>query len=124
MNKKVLIADDEPHMLRVAELSLRKGGFEILLARDGRQAVETALSEKPDLVILDVMMPEVDGFEALRQLKSMPETANIPVIILTARGQIAARQEAVSAGAAFYVTKPFSPTQLLAEARRAMGLEA
>lgn len=122
MTKKILIADDEPHMLRVTELSLKKGGFEILLARNGRQAVDLARREQPDLVVLDVVMPELDGLAALRELKAAPETAGIPVIMLTSRGQTVAREEAAGSGAALYLTKPFSPSQLLAEARRVMGL--
>lgn len=122
MPKKILIADDEPHMLRVTELSLRKGAFDVLLARDGREAVAVALREQPDLIVLDVVMPDIDGFAALRQLKSQPETAGIPVIMLTARGQTVAREEAASSGAALYLTKPFSPSQLLAEAKRTMGI--
>jgi CheY-like chemotaxis protein len=122
MNKRILVADDEPHMLRVTELSLKKGGFDILLARDGRQAVELATTQKPDLVVLDVMMPEMDGFAALRVLKSQPDTAAIPVIILTSRGQRIVREEAETAGAALYLTKPFSPSELLAEAKRILGM--
>jgi len=118
MKKRILIADDEPHILRVTELSLKKGGFEILLARDGKQAVELTVAEKPDLVVLDVMMPEMDGFEALRELKSRPDTAHIPVIILTSRGQRIVREEAETSGAVLYLTKPFSPSELLSEARR------
>ena len=123
MNKRILIADDEPHMLRVTELSLKKGGFEILLARDGRQAVALTLAEKPDLVVLDVMMPEMDGFAALRELKSRPETANIPVIILTSRGQRIVREEAESSGAVLYLTQPVSPSDLLRAARRILHPE-
>jgi DNA-binding response OmpR family regulator len=122
MNKRILIADDEPHMLRVTELSLKKGGFEVILARDGRQAVELTTAQKPDLVVLDVVMPEMDGFEALRALKGNPETAGIPVIILTSRGQRIAQSEAESSGATLYLTKPFSPSELLAQARKLLGV--
>lgn len=122
MNKRILIADDEPHMLRVTELSLKKGGFEVILARDGRQAVELTTAQKPDLVVLDVVMPEMDGFEALRALKANPETAGIPVIILTSRGQRIAQSEAESSGATLYLTKPFSPSELLAQARKLLGV--
>ncbi|MCX6883993.1 MAG: response regulator [Verrucomicrobia bacterium] len=122
MSKRILIADDEPHMLRVTELSLKKGGFDILLARNGRQAVEMASIHNPDLIVMDVVMPEMDGFEALRELKASPLTAHIPVMMLTSRGQSVIRDEAESAGAVKYVTKPFSPSQLLAEAKLAMGV--
>lgn len=122
MPHKVLIVDDEPHMLRVTELSLRKGGFELFIARNGREAVETALRDHPSLIVMDVLMPEVDGLTALRQLKQNPETASIPVIMLTARGHVMTRQEAAESGAELFLTKPFSPTQLLQEAKRLMGI--
>ena len=115
MNKKILIVDDEPHMLRVTELSLKKVGYEILTARNGREAVEAATRELPVLIVMDVNMPEMDGITALKQLKATPATAGIPVIMLTSRG------EAETSGAALYLTKPFSPSALAAEARRIIG---
>ena len=118
MAHRVLIVDDEPHMLRLTELSLKKGGFEILIGRNGREALEIAARERPDLIVMDVVMPELDGLTALRQLKENPDTATIPVIMLTMRGQALARQEAEKSGAAIYITKPYSPSQLLAEAKR------
>ena len=118
MAHRVLIVDDEPHMLRLTELSLKKGGFEILIGRNGREALEIAVRERPDLIVMDVVMPELDGLTALRQLKENPDTTAIPVIMLTMRGQALARQEAEKSGAAIYITKPYSPSQLLAEAKR------
>jgi len=122
MPLKVLIVDDEPHMLRLSELSLKRGGFDLVIGHNGREAVELATREQPALVVMDVVMPEMDGLAALKQLKASPVTAHIPVIMLTSRGQTVAREEAASSGAALYITKPFSPSQLLAEARRVMGL--
>ena len=121
MPHKVLIVDDEPHMLRVTELSIKKGGYAIVIGRNGRQAIELAGSEKPDLIVMDVNMPELDGLAALQQLKASPATAAIPVIMLTVRGHALTRQQAEAAGAAIFLTKPFSPTQLLAETRRILG---
>jgi CheY-like chemotaxis protein len=121
MPKKILIVDDEPHMLRVTELSLRKGGFELVIGRNGRQALELAARERPDVIVMDVVMPELDGLAALAQLKAHPETAGIPVIMLTARGQTVARQQAETSGAALYLTKPFSPSQLLAEVQHLLA---
>ncbi len=118
MPPKVLIVDDEPHMRRVTELSLRKGGFGILIGRDGREALDIARREVPALVVMDVLMPELDGLTALRHLKEDPVTAGIPVIMLTARGHVMTRQEAETSGAALFLTKPFSPSQLLLEATR------
>ena len=118
---KVLIVDDEPHMLRLTELSLRKGGYALVIGRDGRQAVDLAISERPALIVMDVLMPEMDGLTALRLLKQNPVTASIPVIMLTARGHVMTRRDAESSGAAIFLTKPFSPTQLLTEVRRLIG---
>jgi CheY-like chemotaxis protein len=118
MSTKILIVDDEPHMLRVTELSIKKGGYQIVIGRNGREALELAAREKPGLIVMDVSMPEMDGLTALQQLKANPETSGIPVIMLTVRGQAMARQQAEQSGAAVYLTKPFSPSQLLAEVKR------
>ena len=108
-------------MLRVTELSIKKGNYAIVIARNGREAVELAAREKPDLIVMDVIMPEMDGLTALKHLKASPDTAGIPVIMLTVRGHALTRQQAEEAGAAIFLTKPFSPTQLLAEARKLLG---
>ncbi|MGE3310240.1 MAG: response regulator [Limisphaerales bacterium] len=118
MPASILIVDDEPHVLRVTELSLRRGGYEIIIGRNGREAIELALSRQPELIVMDVLMPEMDGLAALRHLKNDPATAGIPVILLSARGHVILPEEAGSCGAALFLTKPFSPTQLLGEARR------
>ena len=119
--RKILIIDDEAHMRRVTELSLRKGGFDLVSGVDGDEALTLALAEHPDLIVLDVLMPKVDGFTALKQLKQNPATSSIPVIMITSRGHHMTRQEAEDCGAAVFLTKPFSPTQLLAEARRLLA---
>ncbi len=121
MAKRILIVEDEPHMLRVTELSLRKGGYDILTARNGREAIELAEREAPALIVMDVTMPEMDGITALKRLKATPATAGIPVIMLTSRGQRITREEAEGSGAALYLTKPFSPSALAAAARRIIG---
>ena len=121
MLKQILIVDDEPHMLRITELSLKKSGYGILTARNGRNAIELAGRELPALIVMDVTMPEMDGLTALKQLKASPATAGIPVIMLTSRGQLVAREEAENSGATLYLTKPFSPSALAAEARRIIG---
>ena len=118
MPHRILIVDDEPHMLRLTELSLKKGGFDLLIGRNGHQAIDLAQRNHPDLIVMDVLMPEMDGLTALRALKQQPATAEIPVIMLTARGHVMTRQEAESSGAALFLTKPFSPTHLLREAER------
>lgn len=115
---KILIVDDEPHMLRVTEFSLRRGGYQLIIGRNGREAIELAEREQPSLIVMDVLMPELDGLGALRLLKQSPRTANIPVIMLTARGHVMTRQDAEDSGASLFLTKPFSPNQLLTEAKR------
>ena len=118
MTKKILIVDDEPHMLRVTELSLKKLGFDILTARNGDEAIQIAQRDLPVLIVMDVVMPQKDGLSALKELKAIPATAQIPVIMLTTRGQNITRTEAEGLGAALYLTKPFSPSALASEARQ------
>ena len=118
MAEKILIADDEPHMLRLIEVSLRKGEFELTKAANGIEAVEIAAKEHPSLIVMDMVMPGLDGLGALSRLKADEATRSIPIIILTARGHVMARQESEQSGAEMFLTKPFSPTELLTHARR------
>lgn len=121
MPQKILIVDDEAFILRVAELSLKKGGYQLIFARNGVEAVQLATSELPALIVMDVQMPEMDGLTALRHLKQNPATAGIPVIMLTARGHVLTRQDAEGSGAALFLTKPCSPMQMLKEVQRILG---
>ena len=114
----ILIVDDEPHIRRVAELSMLPLGRRVLTATDGRQALDIARREKPCVILLDHIMPVMDGKEALAELKSSPETENIPVVIFSARGQLALGQYQGFENAAMFVTKPFSPSQLRKEIQR------
>lgn len=120
---RILLVDDEPHMRRLSELSLRKGGYELLFGADGEDAIVQAKAGHPDLIIMDVMMPRMDGLTALRHLKADTETKAIPVIMLTARGHVLTRQEATDSGAALFITKPFSPSLLLAEVQKILTSE-
>ena len=118
MATKILVADDQLHMLRLVQHELEQEGYELLLARDGEEAIGIALREKPDLVILDVMMPKVDGLTVLRRLKQEKSTRRIPAIVLTSSPRELMRQEAELSGADVVFTKPFSPTLLRQEVRR------
>jgi two-component system, OmpR family, alkaline phosphatase synthesis response regulator PhoP len=111
--RRVLLADDDPSLLRLISTTLGTDDFELLQATDGEQALEAARRHHPDLVLLDVNMPRLDGFEVCRQLKSDPETASIKVVMLTARGTDADRARGRELGADDYFAKPFSPIQLL-----------
>ena len=115
---RVLVADDEVYMLRLLEMTLKKGGYEVVSCRDGKEALTTAVTVLPQLIVLDVMMPGLDGLGALRQLKENPATKKIPVVVLSAKGHALTRVEAETAGAALFLTKPFSPNQLLGEVKK------
>lgn len=116
----ILIADDEPHMRRLLELSLRKTGCPLRLVRNGRELLEAAAAEGPALIVSDVTMPEMDGLTALAHLKESERTRHVPVIMLTAKGQPITRVQAEQSGADVFLTKPFSPTELLEHAQRLM----
>ena len=118
---RILIAEDEPYILKMLDFRLKALGHEIIEAVDGGQALDLASKEKPDLVLLDVMMPVMDGFQVLRKLKSQEETKRIPVIMLTAKGQEKDIVTGLEAGAADYVTKPFSFAELIARVNRAIA---
>lgn len=120
-NKTVLLADDELFMLRLLEATFRKGGYRVIQARDGAEALAKASAEKPDLIVMDVMMPGLDGLSALNQLRQSEATAKIPVIVLSSKGHALTKVEAELAGASLFLTKPFSPNQLLTEVQRLLS---
>jgi CheY-like chemotaxis protein len=118
MAKKILVVDDEHYMRRLMQHHLLRAGYDMITALNGREAVQKATLEIPDLVIMDVMMAEMDGLSALKQLKQSAITRDIPVIMITASAQMGTRHESETSGAAGFFTKPFSPTQLLLEIKR------
>lgn len=122
MPRTVLVVDDEPHVVRLVQINLAQLGFQVRSAGDGEEALAMVAREKPDLVILDVMMPKLDGFETLSRLRADPETAEIPVIMLTARAQDEDTFEGYGRGARWYLTKPFTPGDLRATVRRVLGI--
>ena len=118
MPHTILVVDDDPITQGVLQHYLGRSGYRLLSARNGREAIELAKRELLDMIILDVMMPDMGGLTALRQLKEIEATKAIPVIILTVQAGPVAQLEAESSGAALFMTKPFSPAQLLAEIKR------
>ena len=116
--KKILVADDEVFMLRLLEMTFKKGGYEVVTCRDGKEALVTAFAVQPQLIVLDVMMPGLDGLGALRLLKNNSVTKNIPVVVLTAKGHSLTRVDAVLAGAVLFLAKPFSPNELLSAVQK------
>lgn len=119
--QKILIADDELYMLRLLEMTFKKGGYAVVSCRNGHEALALAASASPQLIVLDVMMPGLDGLGALRQLKANAATRDIPVVMLSAKGHALTKVEAELAGAVLFLAKPFSPNQLLSEAQRILG---
>ena len=124
MSPKILVVDDEPFMIRFIQLILERDGYLMLHAANGGEALEVARREQPQVVIMDAMMPKMDGMTALRQLKQEAATRSIPVIMLTANPHRFTQEEAQSSGATIFLTKPFSPTQLLGEIRRCVAPRA
>ncbi len=110
---RVLIADDEPHIRRILQFLLENAGFEVQEAEDGVQALEAVRKWQPDLVLLDVMMPHMDGFAVLEKIRGNFETANIPVIMLTAKGEVSDKVEGLRGGANDYLIKPFNHDEFL-----------
>ena len=117
----ILVADDDPDIQSLVVLRLERSGYRVIRASDGAEALELALAEHPDLAVLDIMMPKLDGCEVTRSLRSNPETANMPVILLTARVQDGDVSRGLEAGANDYVKKPFSPQELGARVASLLG---
>lgn len=121
MAYKILVVDDEKHILRLIQVNLEKEGYIVELAGDGVIALEKIGDFKPDLIILDVMMPRKDGFETLKELIGNPQTAEIPVIMLTAKGQDADVFRGWASGVSAYLTKPFNPKELITFVQRILA---
>jgi diguanylate cyclase (GGDEF)-like protein len=117
MSDRVLVADDDPDILTVVKINLELDGFEVDTAVDGEDAIQKATSTPPNVIVLDIMMPRMDGLTALHRLRSQAATANIPIILLTARGLPEDRVRGLELGADDYITKPFDITELAARVR-------
>jgi len=112
MSKKILVAEDEPDIRGLIKFSLEFIGLRVIEASNGRDAVSLAAAEKPDLIMLDVRMPKLSGYEACEQIKEQESTRGIPVVFLSARGQEAEIKRGLELGAVEYILKPFAPDQL------------
>jgi two-component system alkaline phosphatase synthesis response regulator PhoP/two-component system response regulator VicR len=116
--KKILVVDDERHIVRLVQVNLERSGYQVVAAFDGKEALKKVSSEKPDLVVLDVMMPYMDGFQVLKQMKADAATKDIPVIMLTAKAQDADVFRGWASGVDMYLTKPFNPLELITFVKR------
>lgn len=115
---KILLVDDHPDIIRLLQISLKGAGHEILSARDGAEGLRKVQDERPDLVILDVVMPELDGFRVLNRIKTDPELRDTVVVMLTVKDHPEELTLGLDIGADFYLTKPFRPTDVTALVRR------
>ena len=118
---RILVVDDEIYIVHILDFSLGMEGYEVLTALDGEQALERLKSDKPDLIVLDIMMPKVDGYEVCRTIKSNPDTQHIPVILLSAKGRNVDQKMGFDVGADDYITKPFSPRKLVERINALLG---
>ncbi len=114
MKKSVLLAEDEPNIVESITFLLERAGFEVMVTTDGRQALDTALEKQPSVLVLDLMLPEMDGYEVLRNLRANPRGENLPVLMLTAKGQRIDRETALECGANLFMTKPFANAEITA----------
>lgn len=113
MSQKILVADDEPNIVISLEYLLKREGYTVLIARDGQEALEAIAREKPDLVLLDVMMPKKTGFEVCQALRTSDDLQAIKILMLTAKGRDTDVAKGLALGADAYITKPFSTRELV-----------
>src|SRR3954469_16635033 len=121
MGKRVLVVDDEPNIVMSLEFLMRRAGFEVAVARNAREALDALEGSAPDLLLLDVMMPEFDGYEVCERIRARPEWSGTKIVMLTARGRDVERERGLALGADAYVTKPFSTRDLVDQVKRMLA---
>lgn len=123
-SKRVLLAEDEPNIVESLKFLLSRAGFDVDVAIDGQQAVDLALAKTPDVLILDVMLPQLDGYEVLRRLRAHSGDGSPPVLMLTAKGQREDRETALENGADLFITKPYENSEIIAAVKSLAGLQS
>ncbi len=121
MKQRILVVDDEPEAVELVEFNLKQAGYAVVTAVDGAEALKKARSQTPDLIVLDVMLPEMDGFEICKTLRLEPATARVPIVMLTAKAAEIDRVLGLELGADDYLTKPFSPRELLLRVKKILA---
>ena len=119
--KKILLVDDSSTVLLMEKMILSKGPYDLLTASDGQAGLDAAIAERPDLILLDVVMPRMDGFEVCRRLRQREETRAVPVIVVTTRGELGSVETGYQSGCTDYVTKPISGLELLSKVKSYLG---
>ena len=122
--KKILLVEDEPDIIRLVKFTLERRNFEVVATSNGLAAIDIAFNEKPDLILLDVMMPVIDGYETCSRLKKDGKTREIPVIILSAKAQKKEINRGLEAGASDFIAKPFSPRELREKIEKILSLKS
>lgn len=122
-NNKILLVEDEPDIIRLVKFTLEQKNFEVVATSNGLAAIEIASTEKPDLILLDVMMPVINGYETCGRLKKNEKTKDIPVIILSAKAQKKEVDRALKVGAADFIAKPFSPRELREKIEKILSIK-
>ncbi|HSR71734.1 MAG TPA: response regulator [Kiloniellales bacterium] len=118
MSRAVLVVDDEPNIVLSLEFIMKQAGFDVRVARDGDEALSAIERERPDVVLLDVMMPERDGYDVCQRIRANPDWQDIHIIMLTAKGRDIEREKGMALGANDYITKPFSTREVVARVRK------
>lgn len=121
MSHRIVLAEDEPQIARLTSFKLEKEGFEVIWEKDGGAALESIKNNHPDLVLLDIMMPVMNGYQVLKKMKEDDDIKNIPVIMLTAKGQERDVVKGIEMGAEDYIVKPFRPAELTARIKKILG---
>ncbi|MFM9916260.1 MAG: response regulator transcription factor [Rhizobacter sp.] len=121
MTHKILIADDEPNIVISLEYLMKREGYEVIVARDGTQALEAIVRERPSLVLLDVMMPGKTGFDVCQEVRATPGVKDTPILMLTAKGRDTDIAKGMAMGATAYLAKPFSTREIAAKVRELLG---
>jgi DNA-binding response OmpR family regulator len=124
MSHTILIVDDEPNIVISLEFLLEREGYRVLIARDGQEALEAMARDKPAMVLLDVMLPKLSGYDVCQRIRQNPDWADVKVVMLTARGREVEVAKGLALGADAYVTKPFSTRDLLQQIRSQLGGDA
>jgi DNA-binding response OmpR family regulator len=119
--KKILLVDDSSTVLLMERMILSRDDYDLVVAHDGQEGVEKATAERPDLILMDVVMPRMDGFEACKRLREQDTTRAIPVIMVTTRGELSSVESGYASGCSEYVTKPINGLELLTKVRSCLG---
>ena len=118
MKKRILVVEDNEQNLYLASFLLEKNGYEVITAKDGVEAIEKAKRENPNLILMDIQLPEMDGFEATRRIKSIPEVRHVPIVAVTSYAMVGDKEKALTAGCVGYIEKPFMPETFISEVER------